>query len=143
MSDIRTAGQEDLDWLLQNLINTVPGTRHALLLSSDGLKKAAVGLGDDDADSLAAIASGLSSLGKGVAGRFGGGGEVRQVIVEVSTALLFVCSAGSGAVLAVLAGTETHADTLGYEMAMLIKKARKHLATPARRPANVSFDAGF
>ncbi|OAH13372.1 roadblock/LC7 domain-containing protein [Streptomyces jeddahensis] len=142
MSEFRSTGQE-LDWLLQNLLATVPGTRHALLLSSDGLKKAAVGLTDDDADSLAAIASGLSSLGKGVAGRFGGGGQVRQVVVEVDTALLFVSSAGSGAVLAVLAGPETLPDVLGYEMGMLVKKARPHLATPARRATNVPLDAGF
>ena len=28
----------DLDWLLENLLSKTPGTRHALVLSKDGLK---------------------------------------------------------------------------------------------------------
>ena len=35
---------EDLSWLLTGLVNRVPHTRSALLLSSDGLVKAAEGL---------------------------------------------------------------------------------------------------
>ncbi len=142
VSDIRT-DQGNLDWLLQNLLDKVPGTRHALLLSSDGLKKAMVGLSDDEADHLSAMASGLASLGRGVGRQFGGGGEVRQVVVELTTALLFVTSAGSGAVLAVLAGPQTDAGTLGYEMGMLVKSVRPFLATPARRPAGALGDAGL
>jgi predicted regulator of Ras-like GTPase activity (Roadblock/LC7/MglB family) len=30
--------ERDLDWLLQNLIERTPETRHALVLSKDGLK---------------------------------------------------------------------------------------------------------
>ncbi|MGW3626689.1 roadblock/LC7 domain-containing protein [Streptomyces sp. NPDC000880] len=141
VSDIQTR-HDKLDWLLQNLIDKVPGTRHALLLSSDGLKKAVVGLNNDEADRLAAMASGLSSLGRGVGQHFSGGGEVRQVVVELTTAFLFVSSAGSGAVLAVLAGPETHAGTLGYEMGMLVKSVRPFLATPARQPAHPPHGTG-
>ncbi|WP_255306271.1 roadblock/LC7 domain-containing protein [Streptomyces sp. Wb2n-11] len=142
MSDIRTGHADRLDWLLQNLLVKVPGTRHALLLSSDGLKRAVastkaehgVDLDDNSADRLAALASGLSSLGRGVGQHFADGGEVRQVVVELTTALLFVSSAGSGAVLAVLAGPNTDPGTLGYEMGMLVKSVRPFLSTPARQP---------
>lgn len=137
MSDIPTR-HENLDWLLQNLIDKVPGTRHAILLSSDGLKKAVVGLDNDGADRLAAMASGLSSLGRGVGQHFSGGGEVRQVVVELTTALLFVSSAGSGAVLAVLAGPEAQAGPLGYEMAMLVKSVRPYLVTQPRQAVEPS-----
>lgn len=55
---------EDLSWLLTGLVNRVPHTRSALLLSSDGLVKAAEGLDTDAADQLAALASGLYSLAR-------------------------------------------------------------------------------
>ena len=48
-TDIARTSQ-DLVWLLSGLIDRVPGTTSALLLSSDGLRKAAHGLDDDGAD---------------------------------------------------------------------------------------------
>jgi len=125
----------DLSWLLTGLVQRVPHTRSALLLSSDGLVKAAHGLDNDAADHLAALASGLYSLARSAGMRFGDGSEVRQVVVELDTALLFVSTAGSGACLAVLAETEADAAVLGYEMAMLVKSVRPYLATPARQSA--------
>ncbi|HEX5568544.1 MAG TPA: roadblock/LC7 domain-containing protein [Streptomyces sp.] len=125
----------DLSWLLTGLVQRVPHTRSALLLSSDGLVKAAHGLDTDSADHMAALASGLYSLARSAGMRFGDGGEVRQVVVELDTALLFVSTAGSGACLAVLAETEADAAVLGYEMTMLVKSVRPYLATPARQPS--------
>ncbi|HEX5567779.1 MAG TPA: roadblock/LC7 domain-containing protein [Streptomyces sp.] len=122
----------DLAWLLQNLAERVPHTRSALLLSADGLTKAAHGLDHDAADHLAAIASGILSLARSASAHFGTGPEVRQVVAELDTALLFVSAAGSGACLAVLAGPEADASVLGYEMTMLVKSVRPHLTTPAR-----------
>jgi predicted regulator of Ras-like GTPase activity (Roadblock/LC7/MglB family) len=122
----------DLGWLLENLVERVPHTRSALLLSSDGLKKASAGLDADAADHLAALASGLFSLARSAGERFGGSLSVRQVVVELDGALLFVSAAGSGACLAVLAGAEADAAVLGYEMKMLVKQVRPYLATPAR-----------
>jgi predicted regulator of Ras-like GTPase activity (Roadblock/LC7/MglB family) len=125
----------DLSWLLSGLVQRVPHTRSALLLSSDGLVKAAHGLDLDAADHMAALASGLYSLARSAGTRFGDGGEVRQVVVELDSTLLFVSTAGQGACLAVLAGRESDAAVLGYEMAMLVKSVRPSLATPARQPA--------
>ncbi len=123
----------DLTWLLAGLVQRVPHTRSALLLSADGLVKAAHGLEADVADHLAALASGLYALGRSAGVRFGGGGEVRQVLVELDTSLLFVSTAGRGARLAVLADREADAAVLGYETAMLVKGVRPFLATPARQ----------
>ncbi|MGH3662639.1 MAG: roadblock/LC7 domain-containing protein [Micromonosporaceae bacterium] len=124
---------KDLSWLLSGLVRRVPHTRSALLLSSDGLTKASHGLEKDGADHMAALASGFYSLGRSAGQRFDSGGEVRQVVAELSSSLLFVSAAGRGALLAVLAGREADASVLGYEMAMLVKSVRPHLETPPRR----------
>jgi predicted regulator of Ras-like GTPase activity (Roadblock/LC7/MglB family) len=128
---------QDLVWLLSGLVDRVPDTRSALLLSSDGLRKAAHGLDDDGADHLAAIASGLFSLARSAGTRFGGTDVVRQVVAELEDSLLFVSAAGSGAVLAVIAGKDADPGVLGYEMAQLVKSVRPYLSTPTR------YQAGF
>lgn len=144
VSDSHPTGQ-NIDWLLENLKKTVPGTRQVLLLSSDGLSKAHVDLSADDADRLAAISSGLNSLGRsfGHDRVLGNGGTVRQVIVELHNGILIVASAGHGAVLAVTADATTHTETLGYEMGMLIRAVQPFLATPARRSTNAPSGAGM
>lgn len=134
MMNQASSGQStDLSWLLQGLVQRVPHTRSALLLSSDGLLKAAHGLDKDEADHLAALASGLHSLARGAGVRFDAGGEVRQVVAELSNSLLFVTAAGRGSLLAVLAGRAADASVLGYEMGMVVKSVRPHLETPARQ----------
>jgi predicted regulator of Ras-like GTPase activity (Roadblock/LC7/MglB family) len=130
---VRTS--QDLVWLLSGLVDRVPGTTSALLLSSDGLRKAAHGLDDDGADHLAAVSSGLFSLARSAGIRFDGSDGVRQVVVELDESLLFVSAAGSGAVLAVLAGKAADPGVLGYEMAQMVKSVRPYLATPARQEA--------
>ncbi|MFE7129860.1 roadblock/LC7 domain-containing protein [Streptomyces sp. NPDC057638] len=134
-----TNGQvSDLDWLLSGLVQRVPYTRSAVLLSSDGLVKSLHGLEPDAADHMAALASGLYSLGRSAGARFGDTGEVRQVVVELDATLLFVSTAGSGTCLAVLADREADAAVLGYEMAMLVKSVRPYLTTPARQSAGAA-----
>ena len=126
--------EADLDWLLRGLVDHVPHTRSAVLLSADGLATAAFGLGADEADHLSAIASGLFSLARTASVRFGGSDGVRQVVAELNDTLMFVSSAGFGSVLTVLADREADAGVLGYEMSQLVKSVRPFLATPARRP---------
>jgi predicted regulator of Ras-like GTPase activity (Roadblock/LC7/MglB family) len=130
----------DLDWLLSGLVQRVPHTRSALLLSSDGLAKAAHGLDTDSADHLAAIASGLFSLARSAGIGFGGSDRVRQVVAELDHSLLFVSTAGSGAVLAVLASRGVDAGVLGYEMSQLVTSVRPYLATPVRQTASTPAD---
>lgn len=131
----KTSRLSDLDWLLSGLVQRVPHTRSAVLLTADGLVTCVHGLDSDSADHLAALASGLYSLGRSAGSRFGDGAEVRQVVVELDTALVFVSAAGVGTCLAVLADREADAGVLGYEMAMLVKSVRPYLAAPPRRPA--------
>ncbi|MGW4032978.1 roadblock/LC7 domain-containing protein [Streptomyces sp. NPDC004838] len=142
-SDAPNGQVPDLDWLLGGLVQRVPHTRNAVLLSSDGLVKSVHGLDPDSADHMAALASGLYSLGRSAGARFGDGGEVRQVVVELDSTLLFVSTAGSGTCLAVLAGREADAGVLGYEMTMLVKSVRPYLATPARQQSGASSTVGY
>ncbi|MGW1939429.1 roadblock/LC7 domain-containing protein [Streptomyces goshikiensis] len=130
-----TTRLSDLDWLLSGLVQRVPHARSAVLLTADGLATCVHGLDPDSADHLAALASGLYSLGRSAGTRFGDGSEVRQVVVELDTTLVFVSAAGSGTCLAVLADREADAGVLGYEMAMLVKSVRPYLTAPPRRPA--------
>lgn len=92
-SDAPTGHVSDLDWLLGGLVQRVPHTASAVLLSCDGLVKSVHGLDPDSADHMAALASGLYSLGRSAGVRFGDGGEVRQVVVELDSTLLFVTTA--------------------------------------------------
>ena len=134
VSDVQPARDPDLGWLLRSLVENVPRTRSAVLLSADGLAIAACGLSPDLADQMSAIASGLFSLARTAASRFGGSDGVRQVVAELDDTLMFVSSAGFGSVLTVLADREADAGVLGYEMAQLVKSVRPVLATPARQP---------
>jgi len=130
-----TQYDEHLTWLLQGLVERVPRTRGALLLTTDGLKKAVHELDTDTADQMAAVTSGLCSLAQGAAVRLGDDGPVRQVVVELHRLVLLVCTAGDGSRLAVVADREADLAVLGYEMAQLAKSVGAHLATPARQPA--------
>src|ERR1700756_668925 len=97
MTQIDTAGQ--LSWLLDNLVNQVAQVRQAVVLSRDGLVVAASrDLTQEDGEHLSALAAGVQSLARG-AGRHFQGGEVRQTIIEMEQAFLFVIAAGKGTCL--------------------------------------------
>ncbi|MCZ9336862.1 roadblock/LC7 domain-containing protein, partial [Streptomyces sp. TRM76130] len=88
-----------------NLLERTPGTRHALVLSRDGLKLCwSDHLTLDRADQLAAICSGIQALAQGASVEFGDGtGGVRHSMTEFHGGLLFIVEAGEGAHLAVVA----------------------------------------
>ncbi|MEU2183813.1 roadblock/LC7 domain-containing protein [Streptomyces thermolilacinus] len=122
----------DLDWLLDDLLARVREVRDAVVLSSDGLPVgASSGLGREDAEHLAAVASGFHSLAKGTGRHFGVGG-VRQTMVELDDAFLFVVAAGDGSCLAVLSTASADIGLIAYEMARLVKRVGEHLHTPPR-----------
>ncbi len=133
-----TAAQ--LSWLLDNLVGRVEHVRQALVLSRDGLVVAtSQSLSREDADHLSALAAGVQSLARG-AGRHFSGGEVRQTIIEMESAFLFVTAAGQGTCLAVLSSADANVGVTAYEMAMLVRRMGKHLSSNPRfgdrQPAN-------
>ena len=131
----KTTSVSDLNWLLDDLVARVQDARQAVVLSADGLLIAGSrGLSREDAEHLSAVASGFQSLARG-AGRHFGGGDVRQTIIEMESAFLFVTAAGHGACLAVLSSEEADMGLIGYEMAMLVTRVGQYLSTPARATA--------
>ncbi|MFF0445234.1 roadblock/LC7 domain-containing protein [Streptomyces sp. NPDC004609] len=122
----------DLDWLLDDLVLRMGEVRHAVVLSNDGL---AVGasqrLSREDAEHLAAVASGFHSLAKGAGRHFGADG-VRQTMVEMDDGFLFVAAAGEGSCLAVLTSVVADIGLIAYEMARLVARVGEHLRTPPR-----------
>lgn len=122
-----------LSWLITGLVERVPQARSALLLSADGLVRARTAdLTKDDADHMAAIASGLWSLASGAGRKFAGSGAVRQVGVEMDGALLFVAAAGFGTCISVLTSDAADPGLIGFEMAQLVRSMRPHLQTAPR-----------
>ncbi len=127
-----SSAASNVNWLVSNFVDHVPGVSEAVVLSSDGLPMAmSGGLDRDSADRFAAVASGLIGLAYGAAGRFGGG-RVNEVIVEMEHAFLFVTGISDGSALAVVADANCDVGLVGYEMAVLVEKAGPIL-TPSLR----------
>lgn len=134
MSSVISANQpQDIAWLLQGLTEEVPVIRGSVLLSSDGMVKAAYGLDRDDSERLAALAAGLFSMARSAGAKFDGSSAVRQVVAELHASQLYICWAGFNSVLAVLAQKEADPAVVGFQMAQLIKAVRPFLDTAARR----------
>ncbi|MCF4123600.1 roadblock/LC7 domain-containing protein [Antribacter sp. KLBMP9083] len=114
-------------WLLDNFVRTVPGSRHTLVVSADGLLMAMSDqLDRTSADQLAAIVSGMSSLTRGAARQLNGG-NVRQSIVEMDNGFLFLMNVSNGSVLGVVAETTCDIGLIGYEMALLVSRTEATL----------------
>jgi predicted regulator of Ras-like GTPase activity (Roadblock/LC7/MglB family) len=122
----------ELNWLLDELVDRVTSIRKALVLSGDGLPTGvSKDLTREDSEHLAAVASGFHSLAKGV-GRHFEAGNVRQTVVELDEAFLFVTAAGDGSCLAVLADADSDVGLVAYEMTLLVKRVGAHLSAAPR-----------
>ena len=130
MAQTDTTGQ--LSWLLDNLVSQVEHVEHAIILSTDGLVVASSrALPREDGEHLSALACGLQSLAQG-AGLHFRDGNVRQIIIELEKAFLLVIAAGNGTCLAVRTSADPNVGVVAYEMAMLVRRMRKHLAAEPR-----------
>ncbi|HEX2130127.1 MAG TPA: roadblock/LC7 domain-containing protein [Actinophytocola sp.] len=123
----------DNSWMLE-LIRTVRGVRHAVVLTSDGLLKVRTEHTPVDvADKLAAACAGLSSLGQGVSKEFGSGFGPRQVMVEFDGGFLFVRGAGDGSRLAVVTEQVIDPALIAQQMqAQVLTIGERTLSTPTR-----------
>lgn len=131
-ADAQHTGTGDLNWLLDELVQRVASIRKAMVLSGDGLPRgSSQDLTREDGEHLAAVASGFHSLAKGV-GRHFDAGSVRQTVVELDGAFLFVTAAGDGSCLAVLADADADVGLIAYEMTLLVKRVGAHLGTAPR-----------
>ncbi|MFC8493365.1 roadblock/LC7 domain-containing protein [Streptomyces sp. NPDC057235] len=129
-----TTTDEKLSWLLEGLLERTPDTRHALVLSRDGLKLCRTPeLSVDQADQLAAIAAGIQSLSHGASVEFGDGtGGVRSAMAEFYGGILFIVEAGEGAHLALVADEDADAGLVGHNMSELVEQLGEYLVARPR-----------
>ncbi|MCZ4097673.1 roadblock/LC7 domain-containing protein [Streptomyces sp. SID13666] len=123
----------NFDWLLKDLAEGVPQTRHVVVLSSDGLCMAQHGTERDTAERLAAACAGLQSLAAAVAAEVPhSDGRMRMVVIEITGGFFYLMAAGERAYLAVLADEGVDAGLMGLRMRDLVARIGEHLSSPPR-----------
>ncbi|MGW6455671.1 roadblock/LC7 domain-containing protein [Streptomyces sp. NPDC055078] len=135
----------NLHWLLSNLVEEVPGLRSVAVVSSDGLlllssdpDQNVPATGGPRADGpkgssadLATIVSGIGSLTIGAARLMDGGG-VRQTMVAMEEACVFIMSISDGSLLGVHAEADCDMSVVAYHMGLFVGRAG-HVLTPELR----------
>jgi predicted regulator of Ras-like GTPase activity (Roadblock/LC7/MglB family) len=125
-----TTTWQDNAWMLEK-VATLPGVRHVVVLSRDGLVKTRTAHTDRDrAERIAAGCAGLRSLAQGLAPD---DGDFRQVMVEWSGGILFVRGAGDGSCLAVMTDPRIDPTLIGQSMLAQVQIiGESNLSTPSR-----------
>ncbi|WP_109529348.1 roadblock/LC7 domain-containing protein [Nocardia aurea] len=122
----------DLDWLLEELVQRLPGVRNAVLLSTDGLLMARSStITRNDAEHFCAMASALHGLARSAGGRFAGG-SVRQAVIELDEAVMFVTTGGPNACLALWADESANMGMVAYEMNQTVQRLGTYLSAAKR-----------
>ena len=110
-------------WLLNGFVEKTAGVTDAVAVSSDGLLMAMSStLQRPAAEQLAAIISGMVSLGNGASGCFGFDG-LEQVIVTMRRGFLFVSSISDGSNIGVVAQRGCDIGLVGYQTTLLVERA--------------------
>lgn len=113
----------DFSWMLNNFVAQTAGVTDAIAVSSDGLLMAmSHSLDRDGAEQLAAIVSGLVSLGQGASTCFGFGG-LQQVIIAMNGGYAFVSAISDGSCLGVVATSDCDIGQIGYQCGLLVERA--------------------
>jgi predicted regulator of Ras-like GTPase activity (Roadblock/LC7/MglB family) len=111
------------NWLLDSFAANTAGVREAIAVSSDGLLMAMSKVDDrSNAERLAAVVSGMTSLAGGAAGWYSLG-VLNRVIVDMSDGYLLVSSISSGSMLGVVASQSADLSTVAYEMTLFAGRA--------------------
>ncbi|MFD5512503.1 roadblock/LC7 domain-containing protein [Streptomyces sp. NPDC059761] len=135
----------NLQWLLTDLVEEVPGVNSVAVVSSDGLlllssDPGGAAAGGDPAPTkgprgasadLATIVSGLGSLTTGAA-ELMEGGAVKQTMVAMEHGSVFVMAISDGSLLGVHATPDCDMSVVAYHMALFVGRAG-HVLTPEVR----------
>ena len=114
---------QNFGWLLNNFVDETPGVLYTVAVSVDGILMAgSEGLDRANAEQLAAIVSGMTSLAMGADRCFNANG-VEQIIVEFGGGFLFITAMGSASCLGVLTDKECEIGLVAYEMTLLVGRA--------------------
>lgn len=116
-------GARSFSWLLNGFVDKTAGVTDAVAVSSDGLLMAmSSSLDRASAEQLAAIISGMVSLGNGASGCFGFEG-LEQVIVAMRKGFLFVSAISDGSCLGVVTSKGCDIGLVGYQTTLLVERA--------------------
>ncbi|GGZ57546.1 roadblock/LC7 domain-containing protein [Streptomyces subrutilus] len=132
----------NLQWLLTDLVEEVPGVNSVAVVSSDGLLLLSSEPGAEAAQDrpkgprgasadLATIVSGLGSLTTGAAALMDGG-SVKQTMVAMEHGSVFVMAISDGSLLGVHATPDCDMSVVAYHMALFVGRAG-HVLTPEVR----------
>ncbi|MCX5584526.1 roadblock/LC7 domain-containing protein [Streptomyces erythrochromogenes] len=137
----------NLQWLLTDLVEEVPGVNSVAVVSSDGLLLLSSDPGAGGAEEpratprpkgprgasadLATIVSGLGSLTTGAAALMEFG-AVKQTMVAMENGSVFVMAISDGSLLGVHATPDCDMSVVAYHMALFVGRAG-HVLTPEVR----------
>ena len=120
----------EFSWMLANFVDQTAGVQGAVAVSSDGLLMSmSSSLSRSAAEPVAAIISGLTSLGQGAAAALGFNG-LERIIVAMGGGFLLVASVSDGSCVGVVAKAGCDIGAVGYQMTLLVERAG-HILTPA------------
>jgi hypothetical protein len=120
----------EFSWMLANFVDQTAGVQGAVAVSSDGLLMSMSStLSRSAAEPVAAIISGLTSLGQGAAAALGYQG-LERIIVAMGGGFLLVASVSDGSCVGVVAKAGCDIGAVGYQMTLLVERAG-HILTPA------------
>lgn len=127
-----TSNAGDLNWLLDDLVERLAGVRYAVVHSTDGLLLGrSTAMSREDAEHFGAMSATLYGLARSAGHRFDGGG-VRQAVIELDRAVLFVTAAGSNACIALQANDNANLGMVAYEMNLTVQRVGTYLSTDPR-----------
>ena len=114
---------QTFNWLLDSFTSSTAGVREAIAVSSDGLLMAMSNIADRaNAERLAAVVSGLTSLASGAANWYSLGG-LNRVVIDMAGGYLLVTAISAGSVLGVIADRSASLGTIAYEMTLFASRA--------------------
>src|SRR5690348_8043022 len=118
-----SAEARTFNWLLDSFTTNTAGVMEAIAVSSDGLLMAMSAIKDrSNAERLAAVVSGMTSLAGGAASWYALGG-LNRVVVDMTDGYLLISSISSGSVLGVVADRSANLGTVAYEMTLFAGRA--------------------
>jgi len=118
-----SAEAHTFSWLLDSFTSSTAGVVEAIAVSSDGLLMAMSAVKDrSNAERLAAVVSGMTSLAGGAAASYTLG-SLNRVIVDMADGYLLITSISSGSVLGVIAAKTANLGNIAYEMTLFATRA--------------------
>ena len=117
------AEAKTFNWLLDSFTANTVGVLEAVAVSSDGLPIAMSAIKDRaNADRLAAVVSGMTSLAGGAAHCYSLG-DLNRVIVDLTRGYLLVTAISVGSVMGVIASRSANLGNVAYEMTLFANRA--------------------